>query len=38
MDMMLNTFGKKASEGGENITPNEVYQMYEIIANEMKDV
>ena len=30
MDFVLNTFSAKDSEGGANITPNEVYQMYEI--------
>lgn len=31
IDFVLNTFSSKNSpEGGENITPNEVYQIYEI--------
>lgn len=29
-DFVLKTFSDKNSEGGENITPNEVYQMYEM--------
>lgn len=30
LDFALKTFSDKNSEGGENITPNEVYQMYEM--------
>lgn len=30
VDFVLKTFSDEASEGGKNITPNEVYQMYEI--------
>ena len=30
LDFVLKTFSDKHSEGGENITPNEVYQMYEM--------
>ena len=29
-DFVLKTFSDEASEGGKNITPNEVYQIYEI--------
>ena len=30
IDFVLKTFSDEASEGGKNITPNEVYQMYEM--------
>ena len=30
IDFVLKTFSDEASEGGKNITQNEVYQMYEI--------
>ncbi len=30
VDFVLKTFSDEASEGGKNITPNEVYQMYEM--------
>ena len=30
VDFILKTFSDEASEGGKNITPNEVYQIYEI--------
>ena len=30
IDFVLKTFSDESSEGGKNITPNEVYQMYEI--------
>ena len=30
LDFVLKTFSDEASEGGKNITPNEVYQIYEI--------
>lgn len=30
VDFVLKTFSDDASEGGKNITPNEIYQMYEI--------
>ena len=33
IDFVLNTFSSKNSEGGENITPNEVYQIFEIFHN-----
>ena len=29
-DFVLDTFTKEDSDGGKNITPNEIYQMYEI--------
>lgn len=30
VDFLLKTFSDEASEGGKNITPNEVYRMFEI--------
>ena len=30
IDFVLKTFSDESSEGGKNITPNEVYQMYEM--------
>ena len=33
IDFVLKTFSDKNSEGGENITPNEVYQMFEMFHN-----
>ena len=33
IDFVLKTFSDKNSEGGENITPNEVYQMFECFHN-----
>ena len=33
MEFVLNTFSSKASDGGETITTNEVYQMFEIFHN-----
>lgn len=37
IDFVLRTFSDEASEGGKNITPNEVYQIYEIFHSWTKE-
>ena len=37
IDFVLKTFSDEASEGGKNITPNEVYQIYEIFHHWTKE-